>query len=453
MLSKRNLVTRREILKVAGTTAFAASASSLLAACAPAAEKKEVDTPLGEAPAQEAVELRLTFWGDLADMPTWNAGIDKWHQANPKTKIKWENSPWSEYWTKLQTEMAGGTSPDVVGMVSMYSQQYIRQGSLYALDDLIAKTPDIAMDDFWPAIMKAYSWKGKTYALPYDLSTMCMMYNKTMFDEAGLAYPTEWTWDEFLTAMKKLTKDTNGDGTPEQFGYVMPNFDWTLDVPLGMNNARFISEDGTKCMLDTPEAIETLQWLSDLRNMHHVAPTPGEAGDIPLFESGLAAVTWGNPETVQELTSRIGPPRKNDKFLWDVCYFPKKTQLANAMQGGSFSIGHTTKYVDRAWEFIKFYTSGPQLDEMVGKPSRGIPGRKSVAKSLINDANPVNQVFFLNAVDQPSYSVFIPAYAESISILQKYTDQVFLGQMTAAEACPKIVAELNPVLLRTASGA
>lgn len=452
-------MSRRELLRF-GSSAAAALALAACAApaptaapAAPAAPAAEATKPAAAAPAQGPVELRLTFWGDLADMPTWKWGIDQWTKANPNIKIKWENTPWDQYWTKLQTEVAGGTTPDVVGMVSMYSQQYIRQGTLLPLDDYIAKEPDVKMDDFWPLIMKAYTWQNKRYCLPYDLSTMCQMYNKKLFDEAGVKYPVSWTWDEFLTATKKMTKSTKGDGKIDQFGYILPTFDWTIDVPLGTNKARFISEDGTKCLLDSKEAIETIQWMADLRNKEHVAPTPGEAGDIPLFETGKAAITWGNPEFVQNLVQRVGPPRQNDKFLWDVCYFPKKQQDANAVQGGSFSIGKSTKFSNEAWQFIKFYTSVPILDEMVGKPSRGIPGRRSVANSLLTDSNPEHQKLFLDAVDLPSTSVFIPAYQQSIDIMRKYVDQVFLGQMTAAEACPKVVAELDPILAKTASGA
>lgn len=445
-------ISRRELLKLGGS----AAAAAVLAACSSptsAPSAPDNSAPDQDAPAQEPVELRMTFWGDLADMPTWSAGIDKWHEMQPNIRIKWENTPWTEYWTKLQTEMAGGTSPDVVGMVSMYSQQYIRQGTLASMDTYISSQPDVEIDDFWPAIMNAYRWEGKTYALPYDLSTMCLFYNKNMFDEAGVSYPVEWTWDEFQEAAIKLTKDTDGDGKIDQFGFILPTFDWTIDVPLGTNKSRFISEDGMTCMLDSQEAIETIQWLADLRNVHHVAPTPGEAGDIPLFESGKAAVTWGNPEAVQNLVQRVGPPRDNDKFLWDVAYFPKKQQNANAVQGGSFAIGNKIKYTDQAWEFVKFYTSGSMLDEMVGKPSRGIPGRRSVSKSLITDDNPEHQQLFLDAVDLPSTSTFIPAYQQSIDIMHKYTDQVFLGEITAAEACSKVVAELNPILEKTANGA
>src|SRR5689334_22741445 len=92
-------------------------------------------------------------------------GFGRWVCWN--NGVKWENTPWGEYWTKLQTEVAGGTTPDVVGMVSMYSQQYIRQGTLLGLKSFIEREPDVKVDDFWPAIMPAYRWKDDTYAFPY----------------------------------------------------------------------------------------------------------------------------------------------------------------------------------------------------------------------------------------------------------------------------------------------
>lgn len=420
-----------------------------LAACAPTTAPQAGQPAAGEqaaAPAAEQVDLRLTFWGDLADMPTWNWGMDQFREAHPTINVQWENTPWTEYWTKLQTEVAGGTTPDVVGMVSMYSQQYIRQGTLLPLNQYIEREPDVEVEDFWPLIMQAYTWEGDRYCFPYDLSTMLLMYNKTLFDEAGVAYPTgEWTWDEFLAACQAITKDTDGDGKVDQFGWLLPNFDWTIDVPLSTNGARAIAEDGTKALFDTPEAIETIQWLSDLRNVHHVVPTIAEQGDIPLFETGRSGMAWGNPEAVQTFTTRIGPPRDNPNFLWDVALFPKKTQNGNSTQGGSFAIGKSTAHAEEAWTFLKFYTSAPILKEMVGVPSRGIPGRMSIADSLVNENNPEHQQFFLDVMEY-SISTFIPTYERARSTWRKYLDQVFLNEMTAAEAAPQMTAEIDAIL-------
>lgn len=448
---RKQQLSRREFLMLAAGLTGAAALTACVGSPPGPAGAQQGDAA-GAVPITEAVELRLTFWGDLADMPTWNWGLEQFKERNPEIGVQWENTPWAEYWTKLQTEVAGGSVPDVVGMVSMYSQQYIRQGTLLGLNDFIERDADVNVDDFWPVIMPAYRWEGETFAFPYDLSTMLLMYNKNLFDEAGVPHPTgEWTWDQFVDACQKLTKDTDGDGNVDQWGWLLPNFNgWTLDVPLVTNKTQMFSPDGTKSTLDTPEAIETIQWLADLRNVHHVVPTPGEIGDVPLFETGRAAMTWGNPEFVQVLTTRVGPPRQNDNFLWDVALFPKKQQNGNAVQGGSFAIGKGTEAVEEAWEFLKFYTSAEILKETVGIPSRGIPGRASIADTLVTDQNPEHQHYFLDVMEY-AVSVFVPVYQQAVATYQKHLDPIFLGEVQAAEACIALVEELNPILEKAAA--
>ena len=88
MQSRTSTLSRRRFLALgAGATAV-----GLLAACAapaPAASEESAAMP-------ETVELRLTFWGDLADMPTWNWGLEQWHDTSPHIQIQWENTPWGE---------------------------------------------------------------------------------------------------------------------------------------------------------------------------------------------------------------------------------------------------------------------------------------------------------------------------------------------------------------------
>ena len=434
---------RRFLVLGAGLSAIGA-----MAACTPQAPAAPSDE--GE-PMVETVELRLTFWGDLADMPTWNWGLEQWHDTSPHIQIKWENTPWGEYWTKLQTEAVAGTVPDIVGMVSMFSQQYIRQGTLLSFQPYIDAEPEVNVKDFWPANMLAYTWQDEIYAFPYDLSTVLPIYNKNMFEDSGVPQPIgDWSWDEFQEACIALTQDTSGDGAIDQWGWLMPNLaGWTIDIPLATNGSRFISADGLKCLLDTPEAIETIQWLADLRHVHGVSPTIAQQGDVPLFETGRAAMTWGNPEFVQTLTSRIGPPRDNENFLWDVALFPMNTQPGNSVQGGSFAIGSSTPHADAAWEFVKFYTSAEILEEMVGKPSRGIPGRASVASSLVTDTNPEHQQYFLDVLDY-STSTFIPAFAQVTAVLAKYMDEIMINNKPAAEQLPLAVQEIDPILVETA---
>ncbi|MEZ4683193.1 MAG: hypothetical protein R2932_54195 [Caldilineaceae bacterium] len=81
------------------------------------------------------------------------------------------------------------------------------------------------------------------------------MYNKNLLDEAGV--PIRWVnggWDQFLEACQKLTKDTDGDGKIDQWGWLLPDLSgWTMDVPLTTNKASMYNAEGTKSTLDTPE--------------------------------------------------------------------------------------------------------------------------------------------------------------------------------------------------------
>lgn len=79
----------------------------------------------------------------------------------------------------------------------------------------IKASKKLEMNKFPKDITMLYNAGGKQYAIPKDIDTIALWYNKTMFDEAGIKYPdASWTWDTFRDAAKKLTK---ADGS--QYGY------------------------------------------------------------------------------------------------------------------------------------------------------------------------------------------------------------------------------------------
>ena len=73
--------------------------------------------------------------------------------------------------------------------------------------------------------------KGEQYAFPFDLDIPALFYNKELFDAAGIEYPNDkWTWDDMLKAAIALTKDTDGDGQPDQYGFTNWYFHWATLV-------------------------------------------------------------------------------------------------------------------------------------------------------------------------------------------------------------------------------
>ena len=130
----------------------------------------------------------------------------------------------------------------------------------------------------FPAYWNRVKLTARQYFLPMNYSTLALYYNKKLFDDAGLPYPTEnWTWNDLLSAARKLTIDGNKDGVPEQWGIQM-NANWEngFEYWVAAAGGRLISEDGKKIVgyMDSPEAIRALKFYADLYHKYRVAPPP-----------------------------------------------------------------------------------------------------------------------------------------------------------------------------------
>ena len=184
---------------------------------------------------------------------------------------------WDAYWDKLQTGLAGGAAPDVFAMDGPLGPDYQSRDVLLDLTPFIeAENYDLGqLDD--NAVKDFTTKDGVVFGLPRDLNVVALYYNKDMFDAAGIAYPDDtWTWDKLVEVGKQLTKDTDGDGTIDQWGIYTETTDmenaWSSFV--WQAGGDILTEDGTKSALDKPE----------IRGRHPVPAGPdleGEGGPGP----------------------------------------------------------------------------------------------------------------------------------------------------------------------------
>ena len=93
---------------------------------------------------------------------------------------------WGSYWTLLEAGASGGEMPDVFWMHSNEAVRYMANEILLDLTDYIEGSEKLEMDKFPEDIKTMYQWDDKTYAVPKDVDTIAMWYNKDMFDEAGI---------------------------------------------------------------------------------------------------------------------------------------------------------------------------------------------------------------------------------------------------------------------------
>lgn len=370
----------------------------------------------------ENVELRLSFWFGSADMPAWQKGIDDYTAAHPNVTIIPESTPWIDYWTKLKSQIAADAQADIVGMVSMESNYFIRNRALYDLSEFINEE-NYDMSDFWPGMMEAYTVDGGIYCLPYDLSTNLLLCNLDMFEAAGVEYkPEGYTMAEFEEISKQLT---NADHYATDFyfdGWTL--YDYLLDSGVEVQDA-----DGN-IKLNTPEVVEMLQWLADLHLVNGTNIRFDRVGRDAkaYFLAQKVAMVSVNPEWVMKM--RTDMPDVN----MDVMDYPFVDKDGKRVtEGGSFAVSSKTKYPEVCWDFLKDYTSSEKLGEIIGATHRGIPGRVSAAPRMLESDLKVehSQLFF--DIMEGSTWVDYPYRTECEVELINQLDRIYIGEITAQE--------------------
>ena len=196
----------------------------------------------------EKIVLRVAHAWESTFLDVQKEFDKKFMERYPHIEIRLENFAWENILEKYQTQAAAGTLPDVFYVHCSWAQQFIRQGMLMPLNSYIESTPEFNMDDMFPVGLTPYRANGTLYGLPYDAGPMALFYNKDMFDEAGLPYPTDdWVLDDLLDNAKKLTKDLNGDGRVDQWGISGTLTHETINAPvLASFGARLVNEDETE---------------------------------------------------------------------------------------------------------------------------------------------------------------------------------------------------------------
>ena len=396
-------------------------------------------------PEADVVHLRMTMWGKQDELPFYNNALEVFYKTHPNIRVTVEIIPWSRMFDKLLISTAGGRTPDVSRVDSTYFTPCAAKGLLECLDPYIRNDPEFDINDFYrEAIVGWGMYDGKIYGLPSDVDIYAMYYNKTMFDKYGVPYPDEtWDWNKYLWAAKKLSKDLDGDGKLEQWGCVPDG--WWEDF-IWQNGGDILSKDNRKCILDQPAAYEALQWMSDLRTKHHVAPTPADAADIgplKMFTNGqIGMYTSGSWCAALFLNKEI------KTFDYDAAPIPKGKRRASFMGGAAFSILSRSKHKKEAWELVKFMTS-PTFQGYYAKTQQIIPSRRSVAESgayLYLKDKPRNKQVFIDAIKYGFVVPNVECSREMNDIISNEIVLAVLGKKSAKDACLKVTPIVNDLL-------
>ena len=423
--------------------ALGAVAALLVGGCVQRVAQQSGTT--GPAGGGGGVELILFTWTEVTEVQANQQLLAEFEQAHPGVKVRLQNIPGSgEAMQKLQTMMAAGEAPDVMSIHGAYHLSFAARGVLAPLDQLAGQDAEFNLADFYPGLLDICRYQEKLYSLPRYTSVYALFYNKARFDAAGVPYPGsrgQWTWDDYLQAAQRLTRDTNGDGRPDEWGTYIDFWGSRIYPWLWQNGADLMNADRSRCVVDSPEAVEALTFLSDLRLKRKVAPptTSGERNEgLDLFAQGKLGMYITGPWDVQTLKGQAG-------LQWDVAPLPVRKQAATLLGTENYAISATSKHPQEAWELFKFLLSARSQQYMAEQLEK-MPSRRSVAEGPYMQQATYNRRAFVEALSYAQAAPNIPEWDQISHYVQDQLDLIWAGQKSPAEGLRQAASDVNRAL-------
>ena len=278
--------------------------------------------------------LSFQIW-DVFQRDGMQAMCDAYTAQHPDVVIEVQVTSWNEYWTKLEAAAESNTMPDIYWMHTDQILYYADFGILADLTDLYAdEDPNYYANHFSDvSIANASGSDGRIYGVPKDKDNVVLVYNKEMFDAAGVAYPDDtWTWDDMMDASQKVYDATGKNGylayNDEQLGYwnfVYQNGGYILDennVYAGYTNPA--TADAIKFYV----GIQQNEWCPDQTYFTETAPGTAFFSEVGcMYLEG----NWNLLQLMENYPEMVGK--------WDIAPLPKAPNPASGDGRGTISNG------------------------------------------------------------------------------------------------------------------
>ena len=243
-------------------------------------------------------KLPLTWVSD--DNPARREQVALFNRLHPQYHLRLD--PSNSGMEKVIVQSLAGVGPDLFDCYGGQLSSYVKAGIAWDVTGELARSGINIRKDIWPSVYPTITYEGRVYGFPTNVAVDALWYNKEIFDRAGIPYPRgPWTWEEFIPLAQRLTL-RDPDGRVRQFGFLCDWWNWQQFVYQW--GGRLYSENGTRCTIDSPQAIAAVQFMQDLIYRYRVMPSPVEqaamasqggwgSGTINQFGARKAAMAMG----------------------------------------------------------------------------------------------------------------------------------------------------------------
>lgn len=345
----------------------------------------------------------------------------------------------------VYTAAAAGTLADVFFSADLWVVPFAKNDVSLDLKPLAEGDSGIDLDDIFPSMLGLGTFGGEIHMLPSALDVVTMYYNKTLFEQAGAALPSEdWTWDDFVSNAKLITEiEKDANGQPMYWGLSNGTWNWWATVyPWVVGyGGDILDVANKKTTWADSGALAGLTAYTDLWTKHNIAQPLGLDVGGDSFRLGRAAV-WCHIQG-----SRTGVRDDvADKFEWDVQLMPKMPDGKHRTGMGTWgmSVFGKSKMRNVGYEYVKYMVT-PACQRLMTQKELAVPLVRSVAEDPTWSEGlktpPTNFLAYVKGADDAVLPVMdYPAdcgsfYAGIVSkAYQTALEEVIRGQKNADQA-------------------
>lgn len=404
----------------------------------------------------EMVTLRFSWWGGESRHKATLAAIDLYMKQNPNVTIEAEYGTFDGYYQKLQTQLSGGTAPDLIQLDYLWINDLVRQADLFV--DMYTLKDTIDLTEFDEQFLLDWAIiNDKLQGVPTGMNALTTIVNKTFMEREGIPMHDNWTWEQMIAEGQKLHQKNpkmfliNAD-LPTLSEKIVPSYHSQL-------TGKYLVNADNTLGFDQQSMTETFTFLKSLFDTGVLQPL----GESALFNSKTEQnPKWINGETAMTIANVADIPKLRGtaaNFAITTTRFPikenAKSSGINTRPSQLIGINKNSKHVDEASKFLNWLFADKDAIMTLGV-ERSIPVKQSSQKLLLEN-DKLDQVVASSLetaiANQAAAPSFINNNLELMKISNEVIERVAFGKLTPEAAAAEMIERYEAKLKEIAASA
>jgi len=362
--------------------------------------------------------------------------IAKFEAENPDTTVRWVDVPWTAMESKILTAVSAKTAPDVVNLNPKFAAQLAARDAWLNLDEVVSEDE---RREYLPKIWQASTLNGKSFGLPWYLTTQVTIYNRDLLEAAGVAAPPA-TFEDLAEVAAKVKAATGKYAmfvtfVPEDSGEVLESL-----VKMGVT----LVDDRGQAAFDTPEGIAAFRYWVNLYQQELLPPevlTQGHRYAIDLYQSGDVALLSSGAQFLQTIANNAPAIAAASDVAPVITGKTGKKNVAVM----NLVVPRDSDRPEAAVKFALFVTN-TENQLAFAKAAKVLPSTEAAVTAYLDeisnkaDATPLDKASQVGAEQLADAEVLIPAM-DNVNLLQKAIYENLQAAMLGEKSVEDAVAD------------